>query len=354
MQAKMEPGNINELQISPTLQATKSNFTREHKGNPPQYLDYFIYKDKYKVLVDQLQTEQSGRFFKKRNRNIIIEVQENIDLKDGFIWLSLGQIHTLMKIDNLINMDSRSVLSTLNYSTDIDLLSFTSTFPNDSIGFYLLKSLKSETSDLHNNDKILSWINDQKNSLNLYSKTSDLINLKDWKLKDGKITNIETEYFEILGVKVNATNREVSTWCQPMIGDINKGLVGFIIKIINNKLYFLVQARVEPGSFDIVDLAPTVMGSYFNYNKQKFADNLLNINNQIIFDTNLSEEGGRFFKFQNRYMIVIDNSIDHENIPSNYIFLTYNQILYFSKYSFFNIESRTLMSCIDFKSDIIL
>ena len=42
MQAKIEPGNINKIQISPTIQATKSNFTQKHVGNKPAYLYYFF------------------------------------------------------------------------------------------------------------------------------------------------------------------------------------------------------------------------------------------------------------------------------------------------------------------------
>ena len=37
MQAKIEPGNVNVVQISPTLQATRSNFTGKHGGRIPQY-----------------------------------------------------------------------------------------------------------------------------------------------------------------------------------------------------------------------------------------------------------------------------------------------------------------------------
>ena len=46
MQAKIEPGNINKIQISPTIQATKSNFTQKHGGSKPAYLDYFVEADK--------------------------------------------------------------------------------------------------------------------------------------------------------------------------------------------------------------------------------------------------------------------------------------------------------------------
>ena len=42
MQAKIEPGNVNCVQISPTLQATKSNYSRVHSGKSPNYLEYFV------------------------------------------------------------------------------------------------------------------------------------------------------------------------------------------------------------------------------------------------------------------------------------------------------------------------
>src|SRR5581483_5965782 len=41
MQAKMEPGNVNTLQLSPTVQATSSNYTRAHSGSGVRYLEYF-------------------------------------------------------------------------------------------------------------------------------------------------------------------------------------------------------------------------------------------------------------------------------------------------------------------------
>ena len=93
MQAKIEPGNINAVQLSPTLQATKSNYTQVHKGTPPLYLEYFLNdRDDVIVLLDQLQSEQGARFLKKRNRNIIIEVNSDINVKEDFCWLTLGQI----------------------------------------------------------------------------------------------------------------------------------------------------------------------------------------------------------------------------------------------------------------------
>src|SRR4051794_8763718 len=62
MQAKMEPGNSNVIQLSPTVQATRSNYTRVHAGNETPYLEYFRAPRKGRVLVDSLQSEQGGWF----------------------------------------------------------------------------------------------------------------------------------------------------------------------------------------------------------------------------------------------------------------------------------------------------
>ncbi|GHT88650.1 hypothetical protein FACS189474_4250 [Bacteroidia bacterium] len=66
VQAKIEPGNLNIVQLSPTLQATRSNYTRVHKGTSPTYLEYFTGEKNVDVLVDQLQSEQGARFLHKR------------------------------------------------------------------------------------------------------------------------------------------------------------------------------------------------------------------------------------------------------------------------------------------------
>lgn len=115
MQAKIEPGNLNKIQLSPTIQATKSNFTQKHGGKKPKYLDYFINAADYEIIVDQIQSEQSSRFYKKRNRNIIIKVDEDIPLEKNFKWMTLGQIKRLMRRDNIVNMDTRTVLSCIPY-----------------------------------------------------------------------------------------------------------------------------------------------------------------------------------------------------------------------------------------------
>jgi dTDP-4-dehydro-6-deoxy-alpha-D-glucopyranose 2,3-dehydratase len=119
LQAKIEPGNLNIVQLSPTLQATRSNYTRVHGGKAPTYLEYFNGEKDVLILVDQLQSEQGARFLHKRNRNIIVEVgeDEELEVKEGYIWASLGQIKELLRYPNVVNMDSRTVISCINFGS---------------------------------------------------------------------------------------------------------------------------------------------------------------------------------------------------------------------------------------------
>ena len=61
LQRKEEPGNIPLAQWAPTVQATKSNYERVHKGKSTPYLDFFIdQKD-----TDVLASEQRSKFLNK-------------------------------------------------------------------------------------------------------------------------------------------------------------------------------------------------------------------------------------------------------------------------------------------------
>ena len=71
LQAKVEPGNVNKIQISPTVQATKSNYKRKHKGKVTNYIEYFLTRKKqFSFKTNIKQTEQGTRYIGKYNRNI--------------------------------------------------------------------------------------------------------------------------------------------------------------------------------------------------------------------------------------------------------------------------------------------
>lgn len=115
MQAKEEPGNIDKVQISPTLQATKSNYTRVHGGLLPGYFDIFNEPGNRKILYSKLQSEEGGRFFLKNNLNVLIELHphELNNPSNRFMYMTLYQIKKLMIYENIVNSCARSVLACL-------------------------------------------------------------------------------------------------------------------------------------------------------------------------------------------------------------------------------------------------
>ena len=115
LQAKAEPGNIGKLQLSPTLQATTSNLLKAHGGSKPLFAEYFDDENNPKIIYAKWQSEDGGRFHLKSNYNMIVEVNEDEELKipDSFIWVTLYQIKQLMKIENFVGPHVRGIISYL-------------------------------------------------------------------------------------------------------------------------------------------------------------------------------------------------------------------------------------------------
>ncbi len=112
LQAKAEPGNIGKLQLSPTLQATTSNLLKAHGGIRPLFAEYFDEPKNAKIIYAKWQSEDGGRFHLKSNYNMIVEVDENedSDMPDSFIWVTLFQIKQLLKIENFVGPHIRGII----------------------------------------------------------------------------------------------------------------------------------------------------------------------------------------------------------------------------------------------------
>ena len=377
MQAKIEPGNVNYVQLSPTLQATKSNYTQVHKGKKPMYLDYFLDRKNNRVLLDQLQSEQGARFWKKRNRNIIIQVdsQRDIEQHDDFVWLTLGQLKKLIQMDNIVNMDTRTVISGIpfgNYSSEvvdfynsIGASSGKNQRNNSSTGKIqqslsfkkgMLKSMLDEENSLLDFDDIISWLTQQKSIYELEVKRIPLKKVNNWLQDDYRIYHEQEKYFQVIGVNVEIGNREVVSWMQPLVEPVQRGICVFIVKKVNGIYHFLVQSKLECGNFDILELAPTVQCLTGNYRKTKegslpFLEYVLNAKEeQIRYQAYQSEEGGRFYREQNKNIIMeADNDFPIDDLPANYNWITLNQLITFLKFNnYLNIQARSLISAVNF------
>ena len=180
--------------------------------------------------------------------------------------------------------------------------------------------------------------------------------VKNWIKTENQIYHENEKYFSVIAIAVQADNREVTQWTQPLIKPQKAGLIAYITKSINGTLHFLIQAKVEPGNFDTIEMAPTVQCITDSYEQDQpeerpaFLDYILKVSpNKIRSSTMQSEEGGRFYRESNRCLIIeVDDDFSLE-VPQNFMWLTLGQIKEFVKYNnYVNIEGRCLLSSVRF------
>jgi len=344
MQAKMEPGNVNLVQLSPTLQATFSNFSQVHKGRLPPYTQYFL-DPNARVISSQLQSETGTRFYRKFNRNILLDLDHDIEVLPGFRWLTLYEIQALIALDDMVNMDARSVISNICYADP----------PHDTgraTGFLRSAICGPEVaqSSLSN---LRDWLVTMRDKYAIETSQIPLNAARGWVGDDWSIRHATANYFEIVGVRVQTGEREVSQWCQPLLKHQGLGLAGFLCSEIDGVLFFLMQAKPEPGIVGSVELGPTV--SVFDYQRRAdypqkvpYMEYFLQPSEESILHSSIqSEEGGRFLALRNHFLVIKLASAESINCEDNYVWLTLAQMQQLSQgESLVNSEARTLLAAL--------
>ena len=354
MQAKIEPGNVNKIQISPTIQATKSNFTKKHGGKTPDYLNYFVDAADYTIIVDQIQSEQASRFYKKRNRNIIIMVEDDIKILDSHKWMTLGQIKELMKVDNLVNMDTRTVLSCLPFGADDVKEYFEEHDDVDIVDKAFINSVTCGV-DLLNIGSAFNKINEYKMYSNDCSRLVPIRSLKSWEMTKNEIRCRSDYGFKVVFCNIEIEGREIKYWEQPLLEATGEYVFGLISSIDDAGIRrFLVKVRHELGCFDQAELGPTVQMipdiNVGNLNKveELFFENL-DKSEAVMYNVILSEEGGRFYHEQNRNVILdVPMKIVNDCMTDEYLWMSFadlNCMIQFN--NCLNIQLRNLLSLIE-------
>jgi oxidase EvaA len=313
------------------VQATRSNFTKVHAGKNIPYIEFFFGNKKMKKIFKIKQTEQGLRYYNKKNYNILLDDTKKIIKKlPYFYWVNKKELKYLVSRNNIINMDTLSVFSCAinkkKYDTPI------------------IKMVK-----------IFNFINNNKKKYFTLINKISLSKLKYWTLKKDIIFNNKKNYFSIIGVSVKNNSREINKWEQPIIAQENLAFAGFILKIINQTLHYLVSFDIKPGLKNAC-LSCTVRTSDFtnykkNYDLNSFKKNIINQNfiqkknGKLLYKTIQSDEGGRFYKSQICYSVFQLNENHNLKIPKNYIWISHNQMINLIKKKYFDIEARILFAC---------
>tara|TARA_B110000467_G_C18245359_1_gene437132 strand:+ start:315 stop:1064 length:750 start_codon:yes stop_codon:yes gene_type:complete len=187
-------------------------------------------------------------------------------------------------------------------------------------------------------DHIIEWFNKKREESGMLVEEIPINDLDKWNVNDisGDITHESGGFFEVIGIKVSNTfDREVGKkgWTQPMIANNPGGILGILMKKINDVPHYLLQAKAEPGNIGKLQLSPTLQATTSNLLKahggtkplfSEYFDEPKNA--KIIYAKWQSEDGGRFYLKSNYNMIVeVDNNEDII-IPDSFIWVTLFQI----------------------------
>lgn len=332
LQAKMEPGNPNLLQLSPTVQATRSNYTGAHGGTTVKYIEHFQQPRTGRVHADVLQSEHGSWFYRKSNRNMIVETREEVPVDDDFCWLTFGQIARLLHRDHVVNMDTRTVLACA---------------PLDREG---------ASHTVHSDMELLSWFTEERARTEVRTERVPLAGLPGWRRGPYAVEETRGRYFRLVALAVEAGNREVTGWTQPLFEPCGQGVTAFLLSRFRGVPHVLVRARVEGGFLDTVELGPTVQCTPGNHRDvpgarhEPFLDAVLSAApSRVRYEAVHSEEGGRFLNAVSRHLLV--EAADHDipdELPAGFAWVTPNQLTSLLRHGHYvNVQARTLIACLD-------
>ena len=207
---------------------------------------------------------------------------------------------------------------------------------------------------MNSKTRIFNWFKENDQKYFIQSKKTSLNSLNDWIINKSKIYHKDNKHFSVIGIDVKTSKRENNEWSQPILAGKKISFAGFVKTYMKNQDHYLCKYILKPG------LKKSVIGCTVNTSdllKYRIDKNLSHLDKYFIknyffkknfsveYDNILSDEGGRFYKCQTRYMIINTNLDQLPKIPNNYIWLSQNQIIDQIKNKRLDIESRLLFTC---------
>lgn len=175
-----------------------------------------------------------------------------------------------------------------------------------------------------------------------------------------KINHQTNNYFSVIGIKVKTNKREITEWYQPIIMGSKMAFAGYLIKKFKKTNHYLCRYILKPGSKEFTLSCSVNTSKLKNYKKNKnltyFQKNLISKyfikSKNILYDNVLSDEGGRFYHSQVKYMACKLDKNQNIQLPDSYIWLSQNQIIDLINKQKIDIEARLLFGIINFKETI--
>jgi oxidase EvaA len=106
VQARVEPGLADEVELAPTVQATADTVAAP-------FLTEVRRPDPARVRFRAVLSEEGGRFLNAENDYLIVETEQRAE-PPGFRWMTPAQLANLVRRSHYVNVQARSLLACLN------------------------------------------------------------------------------------------------------------------------------------------------------------------------------------------------------------------------------------------------
>ena len=117
---------------------------------------------------------------------------------------------------------------------------------------------------LNDKEEILEWLINKKNTTKVNIEKIKFSEMVDWGFSPntGNIEHKTKKIFSIIGIDVKTNfGSTTKTWQQPIINQPEIGILGIITRKIEHETYYLMQAKIEPGNINYVQLSPTLQAT---------------------------------------------------------------------------------------------
>ena len=307
IQHKKEPGNYPLSQWAPTVQATRSNYERIHKGKKTAYLEYFADLSEADVIA----SEQGDRFYNKFNRNAVRSVSKMIESEeDHYIWQSLKELQVSLQTDLKMNTDLRSVIATADWTI----------FSSDAHQIFQSNESSREYATTFNKSYHSFGVDNLVRAKNLQAsfqpydhdqwRQIPLSNLNHYVITNKGI--LDTTGREVISYyDIKLPSREVVHWQQPLYCRSEREYCLLCFKVENGEAKFYLRLYPEIGCVGRVEFGPS-MQTGESINKvsidqyRRFSSTM-----DTILSISQTDEGGRFYRNLCNYEIAHVNQVDH-------------------------------------------
>ncbi len=184
----------------------------------------------------------------------------------------------------------------------------------------------SQTGDL---DSLRRWFLEQRASNPMRVSKIPVHQCRGWFTEEetGYLRHDSGEFFVVEAIEVSmSASREVGSagWCQPVLTQVGDdgGVLGLLRTRVKGAPHYLVQAKAEPGNYELVSLSPAVQATFSNLERAHggtlpiFASYFYpepDPDGSVIARAWLSEDGGRLFNKRNLGIVLeVENGADLE------------------------------------------